>query len=798
MILQRRDFLKLMGLTAGSAALGGCGAPWRVPDRLVELALRGPGLESEVESMCGLCEAGCGITVRLVDGLPVGLKGNTHHPINRGGLCPVGLAGLDLLYAPSRLVEPQRRGQAGSSQAVGWQVALDEVSRRLREVVAAGGGDRVVLLNGDPSTLMQDLAHRFAASMGSSEVVHTAAPDPLPYTLTQGLGRVPGFDLAGTDLVVSFGLDLYEDGHVPLYAMSALVGGRESGDRADLIHIGTRLSPTATKARFHVPILPDSHGVFSLGVAHVLVRENRHDAHFVARRTAGFEDALGRDGREPQGFRTLLLERYYPDRVAELCGCAPSDIFRVARHLAEAERPLAVVGGEAVRSSRATATTLCVHALNALLGAIDRPGGVRLPPEEPYSPLPPLTEASGEAMTERDPGDPVEELAERVLEGGEAVEVLLIVEADPVRDHPAGDRLAAAMEKIPCVVVLTPFANDTSASADWVLPTSLYLETWKVGTTPPTVPFSVLGLCHPVLSPIHDTRSAGDVLLEIARHSLGSEGWKPDWPTYQDYLKDRLQGLVDSGAGSIVTGSFEESWGHFLEERGWRFQPGEGVEEFWKELARKGAWWNPVGPQGDWRRMLATSSGRFEFPARLLEEQFRSPTGIGTDERVGASRSDDAVQERGLRELTLVPFRPITARGSWGSESPMVQEMSGYPVLLGWRVWAEVSPEVAAEAGLRDGDLVAVESRKAKIEAALRVRPGLGPGVVSMPLGLDPVPYGGGEERGVPLRPDELLSTVRDPLSGRLHRGPTKVTIRLIERAGGASPFAVQMGGHAS
>jgi len=31
------------------------------------------------------------------------------------------------------------------------------------------------------------------------------------------------------------------------------------------------------------------------------------------------------------GFRRQLFERYYPDRVAQICGCTPSQIIEVAR-----------------------------------------------------------------------------------------------------------------------------------------------------------------------------------------------------------------------------------------------------------------------------------------------------------------------------------------------------------------------------------------------------------------------------------------------------------------------------------
>ena len=49
------------------------------------------GVERWVRTSCQICPGGCGMEVRLVDGLPIGVRGNELHPVNRGGLCPVRL-----------------------------------------------------------------------------------------------------------------------------------------------------------------------------------------------------------------------------------------------------------------------------------------------------------------------------------------------------------------------------------------------------------------------------------------------------------------------------------------------------------------------------------------------------------------------------------------------------------------------------------------------------------------------------------------------------------------------------------
>src|SRR5664279_5610219 len=107
----RRRFLGGAGLLAGAAA--GCRTrpdPYVAakPPVPVERGLRG-GSEKQVLTTCGLCPAGCGLRVRVVDGRAVKVEGNADSPVNRGALCARGQAGLELLYHPSRMRGPRRR-----------------------------------------------------------------------------------------------------------------------------------------------------------------------------------------------------------------------------------------------------------------------------------------------------------------------------------------------------------------------------------------------------------------------------------------------------------------------------------------------------------------------------------------------------------------------------------------------------------------------------------------------------------------------------------------------------------------
>ncbi|MGD8329473.1 MAG: molybdopterin-dependent oxidoreductase, partial [Acidobacteriota bacterium] len=739
MDLPRRDFLRLLGVATGAASIGGCSPLWSVPDDLIERALRGPGLESEAQTVCGLCPSGCGVTVRLVDNLPVALRGNPSYPLNRGGLCPVGKAGLELLYGPGRLRSPLRRQPSGDLEATTWDEAMAQVAARVAELRDTGNGARIAVVHDEPGFLFDDLARRFTHLCGSPNVARPAEAGALAFELTQGISGLPAYDVESADLVVTFGLDLYEDGPAPLHAIAAMVGSRATEDRARTIHVGTRLSPSASKAEEWVGVQPGTHAAFALGVAHVLVRERRYDADFVAQHTFGFDDWTDDNGRVRMGFRRLLMERYYPDRAAQFCGTEPATIVRVARRIADSPSALVLVGGEVTRGSNTTFTVMAIHSLNALLGAFDRPGGVTLAPPIPVTAMPAAqlpASAAGESVFARreqpaiDRGDPVEALAAGILDGSAPVDLLILSSYDAVHASPAGERLREALGRVPMVVAMAAFPDETTAQAHLVLPTPLYLETWQGTTTPATVPFSTIGVAQPVIDALYDTRHPGDVLLELNRLAGGDVDAMP-WDMYSDYLEGRLEGVAVSRQGAIVTGSFEEAWVQFLEERGWRFPESQRPDDYWDELVRSAGWWDPVRAPGNWDRLFATDSGRFEFWPQELERRLTAIAGDAEDGHplaaaiaaLGLAADPESVclphfeppRFAGEGESVLHPFRPITARGSLGRYSPMVMEMFGYSVLSGWKTWAELAPETAAALGVGDGDRVELVSDRGSI-----------------------------------------------------------------------------------
>jgi formate dehydrogenase major subunit len=63
----------------------------------------------------------------------VHVEGDPDHPINRGTLCPKGASLEQEILSPRRLLRPQvRRPGSDHWRDIGWDQALDEISRRIK------------------------------------------------------------------------------------------------------------------------------------------------------------------------------------------------------------------------------------------------------------------------------------------------------------------------------------------------------------------------------------------------------------------------------------------------------------------------------------------------------------------------------------------------------------------------------------------------------------------------------------------------------------------------------------------
>ena len=178
--------------------------------------------------------------------------------------------------------------------------------------------------------------------------------------LVTGVSRLPAVDFANANYLLSFNANLFETFLSPvrnIYSYGQMRQGRP-GIRGKFVQAEPRLSQTAACADEWLPIKPGTEGLLALAMAHVIVNEKLYDADFVDQSTSGFAEW------------SATLGDYAPEKIAAQIDVPAASIQRVAREFAT-RRPSVAVG-----DSRDVASLTAIYALNALVGAYGRPGGV--------------------------------------------------------------------------------------------------------------------------------------------------------------------------------------------------------------------------------------------------------------------------------------------------------------------------------------------------------------------------------------------------------------------------------------
>ncbi len=752
MRVTRREFLAGAAGAGVGFGLGAFSHRFPLPSPRVGPEWR-PGIESFVPSTCLLCPARCGIRARLVDGELSRIDGNPLHPVSEGGLCPKGRAGIQLLYHPARLKGPlERVGPPGSEEfrPISWDVALERLVATLRSVRERGAHDSVAWLVGDVSGLMGELVAAFCRGFGTDHVAVDDYRDGSAEVLRlcQGIETPPAFDLAASDLVLSFGAGLAEAWWALPQAARARDNQRGASPR--WVQIDARLSRTAASADEWIPIRPGAYGTLALGLAYIILKEGLYDADTLAHHAAGWEDWIDESGTTRAGLRRLVLRHGRPDAVAEATGVPVEKLVALGKSFGSAESPVAIWDQAVSWRAGGLAHGLAIHALNILCGRLNRPGGVLV--QAPVSLPGPLDALPHSAKARGLAGAPLADANWPRSSGADAPlpDVAFLYQSNPVASAPNGEEIGRALAQVPLVVSFSPFLDESARHAHLILPDHTYLERWQDAFAPAAVAYPVWSVVQPVTRPLHETRATGDVILEIAAGLGGDLQGLSRWSSVEQMVRERGIALAGANRGSTFVPAFRRSELRELEGRGWWLPHGEPAERFWDRILAAGGWFDPLY---DYRDRSGTSQhpdGKvWVYPAearrRLQESELRLAEGFlpiplevsATEESEGESFP-----------LQLLPYRVSTLASGNTPLMPWLLENLGVLIGSSWETWIEVNPETARALGLRAAQRVRVESREGSFEASLRLFAGAQPGVVNAPYGLHSAVKGWGAPRG--------------------------------------------------
>lgn len=788
--ITRRDFLKATGGLTATAALAS--ALSRPGQSLAQRHANVPGYdevrdERIVPTVCLLCPSGCGMWARVVNGRLVKLEGNPVHPLNLGSLCPKGQAAPELLYNPDRIRGPMRRvGERGEGkwESVNWETALSMVAERLKKLRDDGHPERFVFLYGETRGQMRDLITRFTHAIGSPNAVSHDSLNieaaKLAHLLTQGIYDLMAYDLENANYLISFGAALLEAGR----PVQRFIGGysymrRGRPARGKVVIVDPRQGVSGAKADEWIPIRPGTDAALALGMAYVIISSGMVDRDFVENYAFGYEDWEDENGVQHKGFKTLVLEKYDLKTVSEITGVSAGTIARLAGEFATNRPSIALVpckGGLLNGSVNGLYTAMAIHALNALVGNIETPGGVlvqRYPacPGWPELPSDPVAEKGRQAERVDGAGTlyplarhAYQAVADRIRQGY-PVEVLFLYDANPVYECPnGGARWVDAFRHVDFIVSFSSFLDETAEFADLILPDHTFLERWQDDFIE-GLGYPGVALRQPVVEPVYNTRNAADVLIELAHRVGGPVAVAFPWKDFVELLKWRLK---DVGVG----------WETLTELGVWAVPP--------YKFANRGSdpWIQEVVGRD---RQHAPQDGYFDFFSRELY-CILGNADEATLQRLGIQARGDEVflphyePVRYHGDETEYPFllNVITLMGlgsySANANLPSLQEISGMTVWETWDSWLEINPEAAHRLGLKDKDPVWVESPFGKVRTKVRLVPGLRPDVVNLPYNQGHRAVGHwAKNRGV--NGLELMGPDTEPLTGLAAFTNTRVKV---------------------
>ncbi len=720
MKLSRRCFLSFV--VGGAAGTALSPMPWKIADDSSIWSQNWPwtpvppdGEGTYTQSTCTLCPGGCGISVRKIDQRAIKIEGASDHPINDGGICILGLSGLQMLYAPTRIQAPLKRiGERGQGEwkTISWEQAISEVTDKLADIRRSDQPQALAAIAPNDTGTVPQLLRRLLTTFGSPNFFRLPSLEDgyeAALYMTQGTVGHVGLDVDHADFILSFGSALLDGYGSPVHMFRA--NSRLKEIHGTVVQIEPRLSNTAAKADQWLAIKPGAEADLALAMAQVIIAGGHFDQTFIDESTEGFD-----------AFARMLNDKYTPEDVAGRTGLYARVITDVAVRFAKAEKPLAIFGRGKGQTPGSLKEALAVQALNAIVGNINQEGGVIA--REAYDHVS-WPDAQIDAVASRGLQTPrldgagtdqfphVRYLLSRLPQAADGIQALLVAESNPCHNLPGASDIKAALAKIPFVVSFSSFMDETAMQADLILPNHVYLERYEDVPVTAGISRATIGLCRPVVPPQLHTRHLGDVILQIAKGLGGSVAEAFPWKDYENCL---MTTLADK----------------------------------WDRLDKDGVW---VAAE-----QIMTSHG-FETASGRLN--------LMNDEIGAVFMADDVPPAGNVSEypLVLVPYDSIRLSSRHVADTPFMIKTVPDTVVKGGAGFVEMNPQTAHELGMAEGQQATLTTPLGSAEVRVHFDEGIRPGLLAMARGLGHAAY---DEfiAGKGVNVNELIGPVDDPASG--------------------------------
>lgn len=494
-----------------------------------------------VKTHCGRMDhGGCALQVAVKDNRIVKIKGDPEGFLNRGYVCPKGLASPDRLTHPDRLTRPLRRkGERGGGEweTISWQTALDEIARNLNRIKKDHGSRAVAFGVGMPKGLDHFVLIRLANLFGSPNVVASQdvchAPREISGLHTCGFYPVTDFHHK-SKLVVLWGSNITatnEEGEICSLLLEQVKAGTE------LVVVDPRRIDMVGKSSKWLRLRPGTDHALAMGFLNVIIAEELYDQDFVAKWTYGFDDLAEQ------------AKKYPPREVSKITWVPAEQIRETARLYAQSS-PAAIQWGNPIEHNMYTFdTTRALICLMAICGNLETPGGniqahdpqiMRLGEFVRADRLPNKRKdilSAHYGVIPRFMTVPPAFFRNAVLEGTPyPVKGFYAMCSNPLLSYADSRRTYEALNKLDFMAVADLFMTPTASLADIVLPVASHFEIDDIGH---------YGLGHgyilarpKVVDPPAECWPDMQIMNELGKLISPAEQWHAD---YRQFLEDVLK-----------------------------------------------------------------------------------------------------------------------------------------------------------------------------------------------------------------------------------------------------------------
>src|SRR5271170_3745723 len=648
------------------------------------------GPERSVVTTCAYCGVGCAFKAEVRGEQVIRMVPQKAGGANEGHSCIKGRFAYGYATHKDRILKPMIRTKIDDPwRVVSWEEALSHAAREFKRIQAAYGRDSIGAITSSRCTneetfLVQKLVR---AGFGNNNVDTCArvCHSPTGYGLGKTFGTSAGtqdFDsVEDSDVIIVIGANP-TDGH-PVFA-SRMKRRLRAGAR--LIVIDPRridlVRTPHVEADYHLPLRPGSNVAVINAFAHVIVTEGLVNETFVRERCdlAAFESWA----------RFIADERNSPEATQSLSGVPAADLRCAARLFATGGNGAIYYGLGVTEHSQGSTMVMGMANLAMATGNIGRVGVGVNPlrgqnnvqgacdmgsfPHE-YSGYRHVSdeatrllfEGAWQVPLQPEPGLRIPNMMDEAVEG--AFKGLYIQGEDIAQSDPDTQHITAGLRAMECVIVQDLFLNETARYAHVFLPGSSFLE--KDGTF--TNAERRIGRVRKVMSPLGGLAD-WEATIAFAR-ALGVEMNY----SHPSQIMDEIAQLTPTFAGV----SYER-----LDELG-------SVQWPCNEQA-------PTGTPIMHVDRFVRGKGRF-----MLTEF------IATEERTGPRFPLLLTTGRILSQYNVGAQTRRTDNNIWHTEDLL-----------------EIHPFDAESRGVRDGDLVSLQSRTGEIALHAKVSERMQPGVV--------------------------------------------------------------------